>query len=193
MAINKLSDIVKADVKTYFGIPSTDVSKDGKIDLVIPLTNSMIMDFCRHDFESKARVSERPIVEENSLELYVKYRPVVSVASLTEDGVALIENSDFYVDKDFGRIRKLKDSSSIFNSGYFGYWNSGPGKIVISYTGGEALSPDVQLVAFELIGIWAGLKVKTYATNEGVEGAVNLTDIPDSLKEVLLRHQHIRV
>ena len=192
MPITKLGDITKADIKAYFGIATADTAKDAKIDLVLPMVVANIIDFCRHDFESKARTGESPVIEDNTMFIFTKNRPVASVQSVIEDGITLTENSDYYVVKDTGRIEKIRDNSSVFSGGYFGYWNSGPGKIVLNYTGGEALTQDVLLVAYEWVGIWAQLKTTAYVNDQGVEAALQINELPDSLKQILLNHKHTR-
>jgi hypothetical protein len=174
-----LSDITLANVKIYFGLPAAaDAAKDAKINMMILQAIAWVKSYCRHDFQSAARTSEDvDSITKESTKMFLKYRPVASVTAIREDGVAL-DADDYCVNKDAGYVERLDG----------GVWDDTLGTYSVDYTGGQALTEDVSQVIYEIIGIFAGLKVRTYVTGEGVETAVTVTSVPEELKEVLNRH-----
>lgn len=164
------TEITTAKVKEYYNIPSADTSRDTYIGVMLQKAIDEVCSYCKHDFESKARTSEDVIVESESNKAFLQYRPVASVESVVEDGETLISGTDYYTHKSIGMIERLN-----------GEWNSISGKLVVSYTGGYTLNQDVVQIVMELIGIYAGLKTRTYVTNEGVENTVTVTSIPSDL------------
>lgn len=194
MATDKLSNITANEVKAYHGISASDTSKDARIAVMLPLAVEWITNYCRQDFESKSRV-EYPYIENRMNCFYTDYRPVASVTSVIENSITLTENTDFYVHKSTGKIERVINSSGVIldDRSYFGFWSTTPRSVVITYTGGEALPKDVVMVFYELVGVWAQLKTKTYVTGDGVEAVVTLTSLPDNLMQVLDRHKYYRI
>ena len=190
MAIDKLDNITTAEVKAYHGITGTD--KDSRIDVIRPLVSSIIKNYCRHDFESKSR-SEYPYIEPNRDKFYTLYRPISSVTSLVVDGTTYTEDTDYYVYKETGMIEKLKATNVFVDNTDYGYWTTEKNKILITYIGGEALTADVVLVFYELCGIYAQLKTKTFINEEGIQAAVTMTSLPKEIMDVLERHKWQRV
>lgn len=182
--------ITKAMVKTYFSIASTNTDYDDLIDNHLLGARAYVKDFCRQDFESKARTNEKPIINRYDSEFYLKYYPVASITSLTEDGTALTEDTDFFCDKDTGRIEKIA-STSITNPtrNEFDSWNPERNVIIVNYTGGEALTDDVIMAVKEICGINAGIKKRTYVDNEGVERVATINSYPNWVMDTLKRHR----
>lgn len=168
------TEITTAKVKEYYNIPVTDTKRDAYIAEMLQKAIDEVCSYCKHDFESKARVNEVVIVEEYSNKAFLQYRPVASVSAVVEDTDTLISGTDYYTHLNIGMVEKLN-----------GEWNSIPGKLVVSYVGGVALNQDVVQVVMELIGIYAGLKVRTYVTNEGIETSVTITSMPKDLEKRL--------
>lgn len=195
MSTDTLNEITTNEVKAYHGVASSDTEKDAQIDVIRPLVADFIEQYCRHDFQSIARANEKPVVEARMNSFYLKYRPVASIATLVEDGETLTEDTDFFVDKDIGRVEKIRDKLIFTRRGEFGYWSTGPNAIVVNYVGGEALSTaqDIVMVFYEWVGILAYLKTKTFITNEGIEGVVTLTSLPPHLIAILERHKWARI
>jgi hypothetical protein len=184
MAITKLSDVTAADVNSYLGL-SADVARDARVTAQLPLFTSQIMAYCRHDFESKARSNEKPIIDKETSDLFTRYRPIATLTSVVEDGVTLVENDDYVADYDTGLIRKWDGS----------LWSQEPKVIVLNYTGGVTLASawEVLQVLYELIALALGLKTRTYINGEGVEGTVTLTALPPELLIILERHKQCRI
>jgi len=186
-----LALITKTEVKAYHNVPAATTDWDDFIDAHLPGVRSLVKEYCHHDFLSQARTSEKPYVKQFDREFYLEYYPVASVSSLTEDGVTLTEGTDFYVDKDTGRVEKI-DSQEITNPdrGPLSSWTSERNAIVVSYTGGEALTDDVTMAVKEMVGIDCGLRKRTYTDNEGIERVSTLSAYPKHIQAILDRHRH---
>lgn len=193
MPITKFGDIVKADVKAYFGVATSDTSKDAQIDLLLPIVTARIREYCRHDFEVVTVTNEEPKVMENADTFFVTKRPVVTLTSITENGIALVEGTDFVLYKDEGRfVRCSSYMNNIFSRPYGGVWDSTQGAVIVSYTGGEALTFDVVQVFYEMVGIYCGLRTRAYITNAGIENVVQLNDVPKEFYAILELHKKAR-
>jgi hypothetical protein len=185
-----LTDIVKADVKAYFGILTTTTTYDSMIDAHLPGIRELVKQYCRHDFQSAARTNENPYIKPLDTEFYLDHYPVASVSSLTEGGNTLTEDEDFYVDKQTGRVEKIFNDL-ITNPARTdpAYWNAEQNAIVVNYTGGHALTDDVCMAIYEMVGVDCGLKKRTWTDNEGVERVSVLASYPKQVEDILKRHR----
>lgn len=68
--------------------------------------------------------------------LYLPAWPVTAITSITEDGVTLVENTDFYVDYDAGILERISDT---------GNWLEMRRAIVVTFAAGYAISGTVTL------------------------------------------------
>ncbi|MEO0206589.1 MAG: hypothetical protein ABIL22_07950 [candidate division WOR-3 bacterium] len=189
MADQTFDTITKDQVKAYFGYTQTD--KDSRITVIMPMAAAFIKEYCRHDFESKLRENEYPEIDPCSEYFFLKYRPVSTIVSLTENGIALTENTDFYVRKGSGRVERIGGLHS--TTGHDCLWDSSPNAICVNYIGGEVLTQDVIQVFFEIVGIFSGLRTRGYVTNEGVEAVINMSSVPPDLLSILDLHKHVRI
>ena len=184
MPITKLQDVTYTEVDGYLGLPA-EVTRDARITAQLPLFTSQIMAYCRHDFESKARTGEKPIVDKYTSDIFTKFRPIASIQSVVEDGKTLVENVDYIVNYDTGLIRRFGGT----------FWTQTAKGITLNYTGGVTLASawEVLQVLYELVALALGLKTRTYITGEGVEGTVTLTTLPPELLIILERHKQCRI
>lgn len=160
-----------AKVKEFLGI--TDILKDAKLTSLISRVTAIINSYTSRFFDQQTITNEILEVTEDEIKLiFPKNYPIISVTSITEDDVALVENTDFYVYSTF-----IKRN---------GYWLKKPKAIKITYVAGYVTVPaDIEQVEIEMVGILAGEKIKTFTTNEGVEQTVLITSMPTYLKEIL--------
>lgn len=183
-----LALITKAMVKTYYNISVTDY--DGLIDAHLIAARSYVQNYCRNDFQSTTRTAEKPIVKQYDEAFYLNHYPIASITSLTEDDVILTENTDFYVDKNTGKVEKIfTPEISNPDRGALAYWSYERNAISVTYVGGEALTDDIIMVVKEYVGISAGLKKRTYTDNEGVERVATISSLPKYLYDVLNMHK----
>lgn len=188
MAARTLASITIAEIKAFHGYDES--GKDTQLTAMLNLAIDFIKNYCGHDFQSAARTAENILVEGEQQEIFLKYWPVASITSLSEDGDALVENTDYYCDKDTGRLVKWQDLEDINKEMISGNWSTTPNAILCTYTGGHALTYDVEQVFYELVGIWAGLKTKTYVDGEGTQQSVTLKTVPPELYAILDRHRY---
>lgn len=184
----KLSDITVQDVKDYYGV--TDNSKDARIAVMLPVAVDFITKYCNSDFEVKSR-TETINVETETTTFFLKYRPISSVTSIIVDGVTLVADQDYYVDKDTGAVEKLLSETntnySIFNKGP--WWTTKKNVIVVTYVAGQELKQDVSLVLKELTGIYTDLNQKVFVDVEGNQTATNYDKMPQELYAILDRYK----
>lgn len=187
-----LDAVTAASIRTYF-------DKDSTYDTII--TQKMlgikqyIKTYCRHDFLSTTRTAEKPMIKEYEKEFYLKYYPISSITSLTEDGTALTENTDYRVDYDTGKVEKISNIDSIANPdrNRLGYWTTEVNAISVTYVGGHALTDDVIMIYKELVGILAGLNTRTFVDNEGVQQTATLKNLPPWMNAILDSHRNGRL
>jgi hypothetical protein len=186
-----LAGITVASVKTYFDIKATETAYDNLITAHLLGARDYVQTFCRHDFQSTTRTSEKPIINSGDMDFFLKYYPIASISSITEDGSALTEDTDFFCDRETGRVEKLvaDDLSNLLRSTN-SPWNPERNSVIVTYVGGEALTDDVIMVVKEICGINAGIKKRTYTDNEGVERVSTLNSYPPYIQDILKRHRH---
>jgi hypothetical protein len=149
-----------------------------------------------------AEVYDSPRIYFGNTSFFTRYKPIIKINAVYEDLTLLTENVDYVVYHQTGEVRKLSNYlfavfSTYGGSNYYytnyNYWMAYPGKIQISYTTGETPTQDLIYAALEIIGIRAGLKSRTYVTNEGVSQAVLMTEIPKEIYRIFRMHRKIRV
>lgn len=180
-----------AKIKTYHGVSGTD--SDTLITQIIELAGDRIIRYCNRDFESKARTNETPLIEGRTDRFHIEENPVASITSVVEDGITLIENTDYFVEKETGAIIKINELGTSFGRHNRIFWNNIPNKVKASYTGGLALPDGVVWVYLELAGIMARIKEKGFLTNEGVEGVTTVNSLPKDLLAVLNEYRKVNV
>lgn len=189
-----LHAITTAQVKAYHGYTSND--KDSMIDVIRPLITHKIIKYCNHDFESKARVDEKPFIEKFRNEFYLRNWPVASITTLVEDGESLTEDTDFYFDKFTGKVEKIRDLDSVFTTREaLGYWTTKRNAIVVNYVGGVDLTTanDIVEVYYEMVGIRSGIKKRTWVDNNEIEQVAIINSVPKELWTQLDRYKHRRL
>jgi len=136
---------VKADVKTFLSIPSSDTSRDTKIDALILGAQGAIEKYCNRIFE-KAVVVEysnggKNIVHVKRPPINATPAPVIREDASREFGSSSIIDSDDYFFEDGG------------DSFFFDYnLEKGFGSIEISYTGGYTTIPEaIKQVCVEMV------------------------------------------
>lgn len=191
----EFSDITIAHVKNYLGVDPDNTSSDKQIIAVMAQVEAYIKKTCHHDFTVAIRSESPRISNTEYSNFFLKYRPVDDGygVTLTENGTALVEGTDFYVYKDIGEVTKTKEFSYTGDYATLGYWSSKPGAIQVTYKAGQALTHDVLQVYYELVGIRCGLKTRTYIDNSGIQQAVTLNSLPAELKMILDQNTWVRV
>lgn len=174
-------DITVAQVKAYFGIDVTDTSKDARITAMFPIASSRIREYCRNDFRVNTIIDECPIVKGDKSMAFVEHRPVTVITSVRQNGILLVENTDFICFKKEGRFVSLLSD-----------FESDPDKLLISYSGGEELTQDVIQVYYEIVGIYSTIRTRSYITNAGIENTVSLNSIPEEFTLILDLHRKAR-
>jgi hypothetical protein len=185
-----LADITRASVKTYHSIPAANTDYDSLIDAHLLGARSFVQEYCRHDFQSAVRTSEKPYIDKRTSAFYLKYFPIASMTSLTEGGLALVEDTNYSVDKDTGMVEKICSSDITNPDRDVAFWSTVRNAVIVTYTGGEALTDEVIMAVKEIAGIRAGIKKRTYTDNEGIERVATLNSIPKDILSVLDRHKH---
>ena len=191
-----LEDTTVQNVKDYFNY--ADTNRDGTIAIVMPMAADIIYRYCRTKFKQITGTFS-PIIEAVQNIFYTPLYPIAAPATppttvlltVTENGNLLAYGTDYFVDLEIGRFRRLSaphDSyyDRVYNYGL--YWSTQPGGIVVSYTAGKTLPADVLLVFYELAGIYSQINQKVFTDIEGRELATKYDAIPAELKHILDRH-----
>jgi hypothetical protein len=105
---------------------SSDETIDDLLEMLIKWSSDEIAVLCNRVF-SKETVKEvaREIDQTICKRIYLSHYPIVEIASVTENGVPLVQDVDFEVDVDAGRLNRLN-----------GTWSE---PVTIIYTGGYEL------------------------------------------------------
>ncbi|MFA6198644.1 MAG: hypothetical protein WC734_05880 [Patescibacteria group bacterium] len=182
-----LASINATSIQTYLN--DTTISAD-LINAHLLGARSFVEEYCRHDFLSTTRTAEKPLIDKNTSVFYLKNWPVASITSLVENGNTLVEDTDFYIDKDTGRVEKIASTDILNPDRDVSYWSTERAAVVVTYVGGEAITDDVIMAVKEIAAIRAGVKRRTYTDGEGVERATTMNSIPKDIMDVLNRHRH---
>ena len=190
-----LDDITVDSIKIFHGLKLSDTGYDDVIAAQLRGVISYVKFYCGHDFLQIARIDESPYILPNERHFYLKYYPIVSIQSLTETNLSLVENTDFYCDYDAGRVEKIDIPMNVLNPDRFtsAYWSIVRQDIKISYTGGVALDDSVISVVKEITGVRSGIKKRTWTDNEGIEKVATLNSISSMWTDILDQYRRRKV
>lgn len=134
-----LSLVSLADVKTYLNVTSSS-SDDELRQFILEATDIAE----RLTSRQLRRKSYTDTYSGSTQTLNLRNTPIVSVTSVTENGTALVENTDFVVDTVLGILTRGTSTQPR-------YWKPGAGNITVTYVAGETNpSPTAQLLVKEI-------------------------------------------
>jgi len=126
-----------AHVKLDAKIAGTDADRDTVLTQLIQAVSKQIQTHTGRQFVSTATTGER-ITSDGSNLIQTHHYPIISIAALTLNGTALVEDTDFEIterDKMLGQIARISSDSPIG-------WLRGTRVVQITYTHGYAAIPD---------------------------------------------------
>lgn len=165
------------DLATRLGLTLTSAEQTRATALIV-LAQGLIQDETGQAIEEVASDTlTRPGVWSDRLRL--PERPVTAVASVTLDGVALVEDDDWYLDGDeLVRTSGLNTADTFVTSG--GSWGGPEAEVVVVYTHGYSTIPlTVKTVCLEMVvRVWVnpgavrqegiGIEQTSYAPENGL-------------------------
>jgi hypothetical protein len=132
-------------LKTFLGETTGD--NDDILDDLIESVSEEINSWLGHQIKQATATGEKLTALRGESIVCTLHRPIISIASLTEAGTALVEDTGFEIteqDKERGQIVRL-------SGGYPTPWNSAHRTIVLTYDHGYAIvPPDISQAATEL-------------------------------------------
>jgi hypothetical protein len=102
--INALTTL--ADVKTLAGIASSDTTQDARLEAIINSVSSQVSTYCARNFKRQTYTSETYSPSNRQL-LILRNMPIVSVSSLTIDGTAQVNGTDYIVAPEYSQAGML--------------------------------------------------------------------------------------
>jgi len=121
--------------------------------------------------------------------LFLAHWPVTKLTSVVEDGVTLIEDTDFYVDYDRGFLQKPTDYK----------WTTSMRGVVVTYDAGcAALPADIKMACLiEIARLYSMVDNKMFGessrTHEGETININTDELLPATIETLGRYQRVRL
>ena len=117
--------------KTFFGVTGNE--KDAEIEAAVDIADAIIVNFCGRSLESTEYTH---YYDGGQSELILEFGPVISVASVTEDGTA---TTDYTLYEEDARIVKGSQARSSYIS--YAKFNGGLKGVKVVYTAGHATIP----------------------------------------------------
>jgi len=138
--------------------------------ILLPGASQTIRSFFNNDFQSISRVETFSTVNDNTLKLFPKHRPVASITSVTIDGqtldtdaVKLISLEQSFVLVETLNIRPIVETE---------FWPRGVEHIVITYVGGQALADNLKWMIAQIIARIDDEKVESFSTTSEIDTAI---------------------
>lgn len=107
---------------------STDTALDDQLELLIEWSSAEIAALCNRTFAQETVIETFHDIGYSNNRLYLSRYPVTTITAFTEDGEAMVLDTDYRIDKQSGILTRIDD-----------VW-SGP--VSVSYTGGYSLPND---------------------------------------------------
>ncbi len=179
--------VTRQEVKDSLEIK--DDNRDALIDSKLPQGSRLVDKWTRVPTDGwtdlQAKTITTQAINHGDKYLFLPLR-IQSITSVTHDGVALTEGPD----EDFVRWPWYLDriAGAKFGPDFVRHsgWTSRPQKIVVVGNFGSAVIPDeVKYICTEAVSIITGLKKHVFQTNEGVQGASTVTNIPEIVRDAV--------
>ena len=189
------TDAGVASIKVFHDVKSNETGYDAVIKAHIPAIIAYVKMYCGHDFLQTTRTNESPYILPNERHFYLDNYPVASVQSCVEQGLTLVEGTDFYCDRDAGRIEKIDIPMNVLNPDRFtsAYWSIVRQSIFITYVGGVALDDSMIAVVKEMVGLRAGIKKRTWTDQDGIEKVTTLNSLSPVYQQILDSYRRRKV
>lgn len=124
-------------VKLDADIAGTDVDRDSVINSIIAGVSVQMQDWMDRTIVETTATSEK-VDSIGSSSVQMRNYPIISIASLTEDGTALVEDTSFEIteqDKERGQVERISGGKPVA-------WIGGRRVVVLTYNHGYAAVPD---------------------------------------------------
>jgi hypothetical protein len=176
--------ITRAEYKTYAGISSTN--NDAVLAVLIPKVSDLIKTICRRSFVDYVSDAKVEYFEGGTANYMPEETPVISVSSveISEDYgntyTALIEYTDYAVNKRDGSIRCINKDFPVLINGY-----------KVTYTAGyETIPQDLKLAALDLVSYYLKNDSAVHSSSMAKPNTMQVeyittTNLPAHIKRVL--------
>ena len=132
------------NVKAYLSPPLTATTDDALLTRLVTAASAFIQAWLGRTIAQNSYTETRNGV--GGTRLFLRNRPVISVASVTVDGVAIAPSSGV------GQAGYLFDDSSVYLTGYA--FSRGQQNVTVAYTAGYAVTPpEIEQACIALIAL----------------------------------------
>ena len=180
-----------ADYKTYKKIEHN--KDDSQLNALIPAVSALVKTYTANaivDYAVEDKVETFDISDNYTSEIFLTESPLLSIGllqereSIADDYTTLVENTDYYVDKEHDRLYRIDGETSTK------YFAKGFASIKATYRAGYTECPqDLQLAVYDLITYY--LK-EEYKGRRSMAGATLQNDPSSSLKTDIGFPDHIK-
>lgn len=127
------------EVKSHLNIPLTVTTDDEELRRFMDAATDLAEGFVGQVLGRRTITSEKHSGS-NYDHIKIRKPSILSVTSLTENGVALTQDTDYVVDPTGQRIYRIA-TNGLFSNHYYGYWAQGVNNVVVTYVAGFTLAP----------------------------------------------------
>ena len=180
-----------ADYKTYKKIEHN--KDDSQLSALIPAVSALVKTYTANaivDYAIEDKVEIFDISDNYTSEIFLTESPLLSIAllqereSIADDYTTLVENTDFYVDKEHDRLYRIDGETSTK------YFAKGFASIKVTYRAGYTECPqDLKLAVYDLITYY--LK-EEYKGRRSMAGATLQNDTSSSIRNDIGFPDHIK-
>jgi len=180
-----------ADYKTYKKIEHN--KDDSQLNALIPAVSALVKTYTANaivDYAIEDKVEIFDISDNYTSEIFLTESPLLSIAllqereSIADDYTTLVENTDFYVDKEHDRLYRIDGETSTK------YFAKGFASIKVTYRAGYTECPqDLKLAVYDLITYY--LK-EEYKGRRSMAGATLQNDTSSSIRNDIGFPDHIK-
>lgn len=189
MAVGDLTTL--ATLKEWLNIPSSTTTSDALLSRMISACSNYIQTFMSRTIAVAGYTETRNGM--GSCRMMLKNTPVVSVESLSIDGLAIPVRPTLGPNSSTLPWGYVFDDQILYLSGYV--FNRGAQNVAVSYHAGFATTPpDIEQACIDMIGDWFKYKDRIGKLSEGIEQqTITFTnaDIPARSKGVLLAYKRV--
>jgi hypothetical protein len=191
-----------AELKEFLRIATTNTDKDDTLKRAINNASRYIDDATGRIFYEKSltdyylptyyggegwRITDLQPGETGGGKIWAAYKPIISITELVEDAVTLVENSDFYIDKNFGCIVRAENNwdnepRAIKITGTFGYETDD------DQTPADTMPGDIRECCKEIAARRSGEFIQVVQQEDGSISEFQNRSMPAWVKEILNKY-----
>lgn len=188
VSISSNAYISRDEAKGFLNIASTD--DDAELLEYLEYACDLSQQIAQTQFARKTVTAEKHTVNGSKTRLDLRYRPVLSVTTVTERGTTLTADTQYTTDLRWGSLYRM---SSTYDRAY---WSNGTNAVSVTYVAGYVIiPPPVRFATLQILEhLWQNQRAGNplaggFRSQNEYPGAGQVWNVPNKARDILLEYR----